>query len=141
MPYVVTTYRMTAAQIAESDEPIYPTMRHVETLDEAKQAASEIIDRAWGPYAPTPTTSVIDDGRHYQFRSDALRIPESGGTLGPLPDGTVVEIVEEVEEGAGFCPHGIHHSRWCAQPDCDGPRCGHRHNSLRSREDGASHGR
>lgn len=75
-------------------QPRRVARRAVATLGDAWQAAGEAIDHAWGPYAPRPTTSILDDAKHYDFRAAALRIPESGGAVGPLPDGTVIEVAQ-----------------------------------------------
>lgn len=46
-----------------------------------------------------------------------VRVTMSTGWVVKLgQSGAVLE--EEAPEGEGFCPHGIHHSQVCKQPDC-----------------------
>jgi hypothetical protein len=33
-----------------------------------------------------------DDSRHWEAQGEAENLPESGGTIGPLPGGTVIEV-------------------------------------------------
>lgn len=71
MPYIVTTHRP-----GKYERPIEDGDRYshtaVATLDEAREKAGAV-------YGAGPTFI-------------AEKISESGGTIGPLPDGTVVEV-------------------------------------------------
>jgi hypothetical protein len=72
MPYIITTRE---------------TRRAVATLDEARGAVWRII-----------TDADIDDrpGTRRTWatveREKAMALPAAGGTVGPLPDGTVIEV-------------------------------------------------
>ncbi len=94
MPYIITTTtpehhetltvqgRNAEAQVGAT---IFETVtRHaVATLDEAQEAAAnELYDHA------------INPGRTSQqaFYDGVADLPEAGGTVGPLPDGTVIEV-------------------------------------------------
>lgn len=78
-PYIVTTSEPFDAAV-HCTRPAF-TRRAVATLDEAREVIRQI---AWDrPPGQTPTPD------------DAMAIhalPESGGTVGPLPDGTVIEV-------------------------------------------------
>lgn len=66
MPYIITTYP------EPTMAPGFVGTRHaVATLDEARE-------HAFG--------RMVEDRR----REDAFDIPADGGTIGPLPDGTVI---------------------------------------------------
>lgn len=74
MPYIITTY----------PEPTMApgfvgTRRAVATLEEAREAA----------YVAARHHDDTDDG---EYETAAHRIDEAGGTVGPLPDGTVIEV-------------------------------------------------
>jgi hypothetical protein len=80
MPYIVTTKRPAAG-------PTFVSRRAVATLD--------------GRYCPQHgltrdehcRASLGSDGQGAVFCQEATRpLPESGGTVGPLPDGTVIEV-------------------------------------------------
>lgn len=74
-PYIVTT------KARENLPPLAPSWRvsrhAVATLEEAKAEAASIVEQR-----------EHDDD---QFFATAL-LPESGGTVGPLPDRTVIEV-------------------------------------------------
>jgi len=100
MPYIVTTKAPTEPDAygrfkdAQADGRIGPLSRRaVATLDQARAYASEQVvqrsyraddfnARAWG-----------------DLEQSAIDIAEHGGTIGPLPDGTVIEV-EQVREAA-----------------------------------------
>lgn len=73
MPYIITTTH------GERDMR-WPrvTRRAVATLDEAREAARESVN-------------AIDVGLFRECEQAEL-LPEHGGTIGPLPDGTVIEV-------------------------------------------------
>lgn len=55
----------------------------VATLDEAREAATDAV----GEHAPAPA-----DGQPDEWDAALATIDATGGTIGPLPDGTVVEV-------------------------------------------------
>lgn len=65
------------------DGNVAPVRRAVATLDEARTAAAEHASAAYGD---AEITEHLDAG------TAALNLPEAGGTIGPLPDGTVIEV-------------------------------------------------
>ena len=77
MPYVITTRREGPYW---GPQNIISESRHaVATLEEARdyaRAECERVDGAWLDYSPREI------------------VTESGGTIGPLPDGTVIEVRE-----------------------------------------------
>jgi hypothetical protein len=76
MPYIITTHaRLTQTMPG-------PTTRiAVATLDEAREAAySAVEDRE-------PPIMVC-----FRLAGECHDMSESGGTIGPLPDGTVIEV-------------------------------------------------
>lgn len=78
MPYVITTTTPTGG---ESSLAVGKRTRvAVATLEEARKAAARAI-------IADPTA----DGAIARTR-ECHTIPESGGTVGPLPDGTVIEV-------------------------------------------------
>jgi hypothetical protein len=86
MPYIIeTTIPGCGTRCGEPEECERVTeSRHaVATLEEAREHAVN----AW--YSREPG----DRDEHSLARRDTcLRLPESGGTIGPLPDGTVIEV-------------------------------------------------
>jgi hypothetical protein len=94
MPYIITT----ASGVCTSEDPkdhqgdtcpIHedPLSRHaVATLEEAREIAFDLID-ARNPHA---TEDEHDAGAIAP--GDAHDLPEAGGTIGPLADGTVIEV-------------------------------------------------
>lgn len=78
MPYIITTSEPFDAE-KHVHRPAF-SRRAVVTLDEAREA----------------TTAIIVDGPN-RYGTDAqilesYVLPEQGGTIGPLPDGTVIEV-------------------------------------------------
>lgn len=89
MPYVIeTTTPPCGAQFRRCQDPEHATVTSyaVATLDEAREAVQDIAAEVTSshPYA-------LDAEPTWPER-DALAIPEHGGTVGPLPDGTVIEV-------------------------------------------------
>jgi hypothetical protein len=85
MPYIVTTKRRTLAQPAGRwyAEPV--SRRAVATLEEARDSIYSLC-----------AEKDVDDER---IADDIDHLPDSGGTVGPLPDGTVIEV-EQVKWSA-----------------------------------------
>jgi hypothetical protein len=79
MPYIVTTKR--PAKVDHDEERAereHVSRRAVATLEEARDFI----------YSLCAETDVDDE----RIADDIDRLPESGGTVGPLPDGTVIEV-------------------------------------------------
>ena len=96
MPYIITTHNE-GPPPDEDGTPgaIIPgTHRVVATLDEARQYAHSIVSPFDADATPAPDDDLNDYSRSY-FRScaDVECMEEHGGTVGPLPDGTVIEVV------------------------------------------------
>lgn len=102
MPYLVTTKELIGPHPLDKWEI---EKRHaVATLEEARRG---LVDRlAWDDTIP----DAAGDGPYYlDLREQALRLPEQGGTVGPLPDGSVIEV-EEVTVAAMWCLAGYEYS-------------------------------
>jgi hypothetical protein len=81
MPYIITIRTMGAAERAAHCEPILIASRTaVATLEDARSEACRIITRF-------PSTDDV-----LAYFDTAEHLPASGDTLGPLPDGTVIEV-------------------------------------------------
>src|SRR6185295_18290227 len=82
MPYVITTWHNEDA----APMPVIPkpkdTRTAIATLDEAREAAYYEVDAT----SPEQPSLVCDEAEQ------ARNLPDSGGTIGPLPDGTVIEV-------------------------------------------------
>lgn len=76
MPYVITTYPPHPV----TGEPTEGRRTAVATLDEAREQCADIID------------ADGDDIRRDHFHYATNHLPGSGGTIGPLPDGTIIEV-------------------------------------------------
>lgn len=81
MPYIIETKR-TANDVSQG-YVVVTTRRAVATLDEAQNAAQLVIDN--GPPITSKATWQALCGQ-------VVTIGESGGKVGPLPDGTVIEV-------------------------------------------------
>lgn len=89
MPYIITT---TTPPIPPRGRPDHNMLagqsrRAVATLEEARQDARNIVE----DHAQEPGWT---DG-YVAAREVARTLPESGDTVGPLPDGTVIEVERE----------------------------------------------
>jgi len=101
MPYIITatTPRFMESTAGLSRMSPTRTRTAVATLDEARLVASGIWQKRLGyrKYGPTP-----DDLARY----GNWAVPESGGTIGPLPDGTVIEVrlvdLSDLAETVGY---------------------------------------
>lgn len=84
MPYIITTHRHLDDPAAEFLPGAAPGVarRAVATLEEALKHARECVWLApnWGETRTARHIAEVDG------------LPESGGTVGPLPDGTVIEV-------------------------------------------------
>lgn len=79
MPYIITT--MPAGSAAH---PERMSRRAVATLEEARWDGVRLIQRI------TQNGSNVEPYEEWHALMDAL--PEAGGTVGPLPGGTVIEV-------------------------------------------------
>jgi hypothetical protein len=77
-PYIVTTKRRGYMGLGLVRSPRVVSRRAVATLEEARDFI----------YSLCAETDVDDE----RIADDIDRLPESGGTVGPLPDGTVIEV-------------------------------------------------
>lgn len=82
MPYIIT--RKQYVQDARPWEDI-KSRRAVAALEEARAACYAVIPRIW----PDPEQFAPS---YMEFVGAVEALPEVGGTVGPLPDGTVIEI-------------------------------------------------
>lgn len=83
MPYIVTTRR---GNVHHSDPALGVSRRAVATLEEARHAAAQIAREHSGDTGD-PRLPVLK----------ALAISPLGGTIGPLPDGTVIDVASVTE--------------------------------------------
>jgi hypothetical protein len=94
MPYIIIT-RPRYARVAREPEPAIRTA--VATLGEAHNAVHGIVHEAYRlayPLKPHGLGGEHSDAQraHRWHNVDVSKLPESGGTVGPLPDGTVIEV-------------------------------------------------
>src|SRR5262245_5521435 len=99
MPYIVTVKREDHIE-GLGLECVGHSRRAVATLDKAREAARPIIEAAW-PEGSVKLAASYDDAdestlRFHDAHADVDSLPESGGTIGPLPDGTVIEVLPVV---------------------------------------------
>jgi hypothetical protein len=81
MPYVLTT-KQSDERTGPSGEPSrveFVSRRAVATLEDAQDAVVQELH------------DLLDEPTHDQERA-ANTLPASGGTVGPLPDGTIIEV-------------------------------------------------
>lgn len=79
MPYIITTKRPLAGNQTLDEAMENDDVTAVATLDEARAHLRPILADAF-PHGPVGNRAAVRD------------LPESGGTIGPLPDGTVIEV-------------------------------------------------
>lgn len=84
MPYIIETTTPEMSSYIEPGQPWPRTVsrRAVATLEEAQR-------EAWTIVADSPTGA---DHSLMEWRRDAANVPAEGGTIGPLPDGGVIEV-------------------------------------------------
>lgn len=106
MPYIITVKRRVDAPDLYRPEEVperiaLSTMsrRAVATLGEARKRCHDAVLNS-----ELPNHAAMDPA-HDLFYDAALALPEQGGPLGPLPDGTVIEV-EEVEWTELIGPYG-----------------------------------
>lgn len=85
-PYIVTRgFRMDTGQRGAVSR------RAAVTLEKARDYADEQVIACFDAIPPTLEAKEWSDVE-YTFRDFAQAMPESGGTIGPLPGGTVIEV-------------------------------------------------
>jgi cell division protein FtsX len=92
-PYIVTRKR--PGSYFAGREPQALSRRAVATLEEASRLSEAVVQRV-----------AVERGENYleagygKFGNDCfnLRTSEAGGTVGPLPDGTVIEVEQGPDE-------------------------------------------
>lgn len=93
MPYIITTTDPQHVCLSMPErcgvEPIV-TRRAVATLDEARDWGADIVQDRANNFSES--AQVQSDYGYLAAVNAALDIDESGGTIGPLPDGTVIEV-------------------------------------------------
>lgn len=98
MPYIVTTTERGPVEPGIDWSNLTSVSRRaVATLEEAKQRATAPVFAHFRAHGPAqPLYNAIE------------ALPEHGGTIGPLPDGTVIEVEpvpwEAVAKRAGYPP-------------------------------------
>jgi hypothetical protein len=109
MPYIITERWDGATHPKPGNNPVA-----VATLGEARAEARTFIN----------TVADRSPGRWmYEMRQECQQMPESGGVIGPLPDGTVIEVrpitLYGLAENAGW--RGWRLTRVTARPDLVDP--------------------
>jgi hypothetical protein len=84
-------YRALAAGAPCSEITVKKSVRAGATIEEARSLAAAHVTRA--------VTNDFDWRLREMFYDQTRLIPESGGTIGPLPDGTLIEVVGGIEAG------------------------------------------
>jgi hypothetical protein len=98
MPYIITTKR--TCRCDGSEHIGSESRRAVSTLEEARHHAYD-------------ETRRVDSGTGHR---SAWRISSSGGSVGPLPDGTMIEV-EPVSWGELHCRSGHEPGDWWGAGD------------------------
>ena len=87
MPYIITTINPQGAAEQDSDGRSYyvptSTRTAVATLDEARMVGVKALPAAM---------TIGGAGPNIAATKALYALPQAGGTIGPLPDGTVVEV-------------------------------------------------
>lgn len=88
-PYIVTTKLSAAIPSSKPCERPYDALSRVAvaTLGDAQGRAHDVVFRVESEASDEGPIKAFD-----QAYETLLRLPESGGTVGPLPDGTVIEV-------------------------------------------------
>lgn len=94
MPYIITTKRpgghVGAARAGAALRVI--ARRAVATLEDARREGGWIV---------TASYDHLTDGNRGRFAHALRDLPESGGTVDPLPDGTIIEVERLTWEALG----------------------------------------
>lgn len=86
MPYIITTQKPTHYGPIPTTDGGVKSRRAVATLDEARTSVAK-----WMHYDGPP---IYDRDEWVRLDDAARSLPKAGGTIGPLPDGTVIEVRE-----------------------------------------------
>jgi hypothetical protein len=91
MPYVITTTTRRPIMIrSDVDHPRYrESYCAAVTLNDAAERVYDILDDA---LSAARTGAVVRIDPSTVKASDAFALPDTGGTIGPLPDGTSVTV-------------------------------------------------
>lgn len=99
MPFTVTTYNGEACH----DECAHPNLDHRASgegcissdgrwLDDTRAVATIAQARDYADQRIFATARELEDPAVVRCRDTAFNLPETGGTIGPLPDGVVIEV-------------------------------------------------
>lgn len=99
MPYIITTYQPDGFPDHAMPDLLPANRTAVATLDEARDAAHKTIHAAYRtayPLKPRGLGGEHSDAQraHRWHNVDVKKLTDAGGTIGPLPDGTVIEVRE-----------------------------------------------
>lgn len=85
MPFIVTAKRRVVERIDDIERVTHEPLsrRAVATLEEATNVACAVVDAVFPP---------IGTLAWMRLRGSIDTLPESGGTVGPLPDGTTIDV-------------------------------------------------
>ena len=102
MPYIITTTADDPHVGTPAMERVTVTRTAVATLDEARDVVTGIVEER------EPFSHKVQE----TAGSNLSAMRESGGTIGPLPDGTVIEVRpaswhELIAANGGLCGHPI----------------------------------
>lgn len=89
-PYIVTTKRRWADAASNTAGTQLASRRAVATLEETREVADDAVFAAFDRDRKRPGDELPPP--YMALSIDARDLPESGGTVGPLPDGTVIEV-------------------------------------------------
>ena len=96
MPYIITTTQreITGSEGAWRGSVLEHEVSRtaVATLEDAREAALQGIEDAYRGQVPHIVDSAHGLEAFHESDTDAEELLESGGTVGPLPDGTVIEV-------------------------------------------------
>ncbi len=81
MPYIITT------GIQTTDSGTNFESVAVATIEEARDFAHKAVDTSFGD-----TATGKSHDRMLDLACDARNLPDSGGTIGPMPDGYVIDV-------------------------------------------------
>jgi hypothetical protein len=100
MPYIIETRTAEEHDGEFFYHPADTSRVAVATLDEARTAA-------WDAACATGIVGLVG-----QWRRQAENLPEQGGSVGPLPDGTTIEVKQIRWEVLRGWVHGMGVSAW-----------------------------
>jgi hypothetical protein len=104
MPYTITTHQ----RIYKAGLPTGFVRSHRQTADTPEEAREAVIEATGGAYSIAEHNSTLDA---------IAALPESGGIIGPLPDGLMIDV-QPIPGDTGML-HGP--NRKCHIRDCPDP--------------------